>query len=66
MTEHLEGVGRFWELDHGVVANWLSEIERGDRPTLSSFEAMRRYVEREKANRTVDPDARKDGARGSP
>lgn len=66
VIEYLRGVNRFWKLDHGVVAAWLSEIERGDRPTLSSFEAMRRYIEREKANRTVDPGARKSGARGSP
>jgi hypothetical protein len=66
VTEYLRGVGRFWELDYGVVAEWLSEIKRGERPTLSSFEAIRRHVEREKTNRTIDPDAHNDGARGSP
>jgi len=66
VTEYLMGVSRFWKLDHGVVAHWLSRIERGDRLTLSSFEAMRWYGEREKANRSADPDAHKGGARGSP
>ncbi len=34
---YLNGIKRFWEMDNGVIDNWLEQINNGERPELSRF-----------------------------
>jgi tetratricopeptide (TPR) repeat protein len=41
VTIYLNGIKRFWEMDNGVIDNWLEQINNGERPDLSRFEDYR-------------------------
>ena len=46
--EYLRLIERFWELNHGVIAEWCSLIDSGQRPELDRFGAIRFALEQKR------------------
>jgi hypothetical protein len=41
VLEYLRDIKRFWKMDNGQLDQWLSAIDRGDKPELDRFSSMK-------------------------